>query len=171
MTDDNTKPEVAKVLARIRSRLSQEGPTSLATEPGSAPPTFSSSAAAANTTVVLHQLLAAVQAAHAQVGRINPRPPGLHNQLIQLVKKAVRRLLTWYTRPLVQYQALDIQFLNQATQIMERQQAQLLWLKEELERLRAERRQGEEAVRVDELHELNKAESKSESTGAGPNKG
>jgi len=168
MTDDNAKLEVAEVLERIRSRLSQQGPTSLSAEPGSAAPTFSSPAAAANTTVVLHQLLAAVQAAHAQVGLINPRPPGLHNQLIQLVKKVVRRLLTWYTRPLVRYQALNIQFLNQATQIIERQQAQLRWLQEELETLRAERRQDEEAVRTDEPHEVKTAESKSDSTGAGP---
>ncbi len=33
------------------------------------------------------------------IGTINPRPPGLHNELIQLVKKSLARLLAWYTRP------------------------------------------------------------------------
>jgi hypothetical protein len=171
MSEDDTSAEVGKVLEKIRSRLSQQGPTSQPAEPGSAASAFSSPAAAANTTVVLHQLLAAVQAAHAQVGLINPRPAGLHNQLIQLVKKVLRRLLTWYTRPLIQYQALNIQFLNQATQIIERQQAQLRWLQEELEALRAERRQGKEAVPSDERHEVKKAEAKSESTGASASRG
>jgi len=33
------------------------------------------------------------------IGTINPRPPGLHNELIQVVKKSLARLLAWYTRP------------------------------------------------------------------------
>ncbi len=37
------------------------------------------------------------------VGTINPRPPGLHNELIQLVKKLIARMLAWYTRPLHQF--------------------------------------------------------------------
>lgn len=37
------------------------------------------------------------------VGTINPRPPGLHNELIQLVKKLIARMLAWYTRPLKEF--------------------------------------------------------------------
>jgi ubiquinone/menaquinone biosynthesis C-methylase UbiE len=33
------------------------------------------------------------------VGTINQRPPGLHNDLIQHLKKLMSRLLAWYTRP------------------------------------------------------------------------
>jgi len=33
------------------------------------------------------------------VGSINPRPQGLHNKIIQLVKKVMRRFLVWYIRP------------------------------------------------------------------------
>lgn len=33
------------------------------------------------------------------VGTIGPRPPGSHNDLIQLVKKSLARSLAWYTRP------------------------------------------------------------------------
>src|SRR5208337_3887500 len=39
-----------------------------------------------------------------QVGQINPRNPGLINSGIQLVKKGMRRSLTWYTRPLHHFQ-------------------------------------------------------------------
>jgi hypothetical protein len=53
----------------------------------------------------LHQELMTVHALHAAVGEINPRPPGLHNEAIQFVKKAMRRMLTWYTRPLHQFHA------------------------------------------------------------------
>jgi hypothetical protein len=39
------------------------------------------------------------------VGAVNPRPPGWHNDLIQAAKKALARLLTWYTRPLYEFDA------------------------------------------------------------------
>jgi len=38
-----------------------------------------------------------------QVGVINPRPPGARNRLIQMVKKAMARMLRWYARPIVEY--------------------------------------------------------------------
>jgi hypothetical protein len=34
------------------------------------------------------------------VGTVNPRTPGWHNGLIQLVKKLIARMLNWYIRPL-----------------------------------------------------------------------
>jgi hypothetical protein len=37
------------------------------------------------------------------VGAVNPRPPGWHNELIQLVKKVFARSLSWYTRPLREF--------------------------------------------------------------------
>ena len=33
------------------------------------------------------------------VGTIDPRPPGLHNDLIQSIKKLLARSLAWYTGP------------------------------------------------------------------------
>lgn len=42
---------------------------------------------------------------HDQVGVLNPRPPGPHNWLAQVIKRIVRRLLTWYSRPLREFQA------------------------------------------------------------------
>jgi hypothetical protein len=37
------------------------------------------------------------------VGAVNPRLPGWHNDLIQLVKKLLARVLRWYTRPLHEF--------------------------------------------------------------------
>ncbi len=39
------------------------------------------------------------------VGAVNPRLPGCHNDLIQLIKKLLLRGLAWYTRPLQQFNA------------------------------------------------------------------
>ena len=33
------------------------------------------------------------------IGTINPRPPGSHNDLIEVVKRSLARWLAWYTRP------------------------------------------------------------------------
>jgi hypothetical protein len=41
-----------------------------------------------------------VEELNKAVGGVNPRPPGWHNDLIQLVKKLLARLLAWYIRPL-----------------------------------------------------------------------
>ncbi len=47
------------------------------------------------------------------VGAVNPRLPGWHNHLIQLVKKALARLLAWYTRPLRDFNASVSRSLEQ----------------------------------------------------------
>lgn len=48
---------------------------------------------------------------HNAVGSINPRPPGIHNALAQLAKKILRRILTWYTRPLHAFHASNARAL------------------------------------------------------------
>jgi len=53
-----------------------------------------------------------------RVGQINPRNPGLHNAAIQFVKKAMRRSLTWYTRPLHYFQGGVIRALQQIEQVL-----------------------------------------------------
>jgi ABC-type transporter Mla subunit MlaD len=87
---------------------------------------------------VLRQLVAEAQAAQGRVGVVNPRLPGLHNDLIQLVKKLMRRMLSWYTRPLLDYHAATTQFLAEAAQMLERQQTQLRGLEEVLATLTAD---------------------------------
>jgi hypothetical protein len=46
------------------------------------------------------------------VGAVNRRPPGWHNNLIQLVKKLLARSLVWYTRPLNEFNASVSQSLE-----------------------------------------------------------
>src|ERR1035437_7182411 len=50
---------------------------------------------------------------HKLVGQINPRAPGIHNQAIQFVKRAMLHTLTWYTRPLHYFQGSVIRALQQ----------------------------------------------------------
>ena len=54
-----------------------------------------------------------------QVGRINPRRPGLHNDLIQLAKKVLQRMLAWYTRPLQEFHGSVTRTLNEAVGAIE----------------------------------------------------
>jgi hypothetical protein len=46
------------------------------------------------------------------VGVVNPRLPGWHNDLIQLVKNFLARVLTWYVRPLHEFNAAVIRSLD-----------------------------------------------------------
>lgn len=39
------------------------------------------------------------------VGAINPRPPGWHNDLIQVIKKLFARTFSWHTRPFIEFNA------------------------------------------------------------------
>jgi len=51
-----------------------------------------------------HRTAALEQLGNA-VGAVNPRSPGWHNDLIQLGKKLLARMLTWYTRPMHEFNA------------------------------------------------------------------
>lgn len=70
------------------------------------PPAFPASYAAAPDVCDLSDLyrnVANCAVQWNQVGTLNPRPPGLHNSLIQLFKKGLARMLSWYTRPLLDF--------------------------------------------------------------------
>ena len=62
---------------------------------------------------------------HNAVGSLNPRNPGLHNNLIQFAKKLMRRSLSWYTRPLHQFQGAATRSLNELAKAVENCQTQL----------------------------------------------
>jgi len=47
------------------------------------------------------------------VGTVNPRAPGWHNGLIQLVKKLIARLFGWYFRPMYEFNASVSRSLNE----------------------------------------------------------
>ena len=55
---------------------------------------------------------------HKLVGQVNPRGPAFHNKIIQLMKKLMRRSLTWYTRPLHIFQGAVIRALQQTVVIL-----------------------------------------------------
>lgn len=69
-----------------------------------------------------------------RVGQINPRNPGLHNYAIQFVKKAMRRSLTWYTRPLHYFQGGAIRALERITGILQSHDQSLQSISHELTR-------------------------------------
>ena len=54
-----------------------------------------------------------------QVGTINPRRRGLHNDLIQLLKRVLRRALMWYTRPLHEFHGSVVRTLNETARALE----------------------------------------------------
>ena len=47
------------------------------------------------------------------VGAINPRHPGLHNHVVQLLKRALGRSLAWYTRPVHEFNSSVTQSLEE----------------------------------------------------------
>jgi len=67
----------------------------------------------------LHHNLHASNSQWNKVGLINPRGPGLFNRLLQLVKKTLQRMLTWYTRPLHEFHASVVRVLNETTNAIE----------------------------------------------------
>ena len=54
------------------------------------------------------------------IGAVNPRPPGWHNNLLQLVKKALARSLAWYTRPTHEFNASVSQSLEEIVCALDR---------------------------------------------------
>ncbi len=67
------------------------------------------------------------------VGQVNPRPPGIHNRAIQLVKRAMARSLTWYTRPLHHFQSAVIRGLQQIVVVLNQHNNSLQKLGQEVE--------------------------------------
>ncbi len=113
-------PEAARILERLRHEIAYY-------ESQVAPPEEESVPANAEEPPVdgLAPLRAEVETAlagHRDVGQINPRGPGLHNRIIQFVKKLMRRSLTWYTRPIHVFQGAVIRALQQTVSLLQKQQ-------------------------------------------------
>lgn len=75
---------------------------------------------------MLHRQLDLVHELHAAVGTINERRPGVGNSIIQFVKKLLRRLLTWYTRPLHEFHAAVTIALQQQLRVLEMLHTELM---------------------------------------------
>ncbi len=133
-----TAPNLSEVIDHIRERARARQATvprqptfSLpgASRPGPAMPAYD--------LYELHANLAACNALHNSVGTLNPRRPGLHNQAIQLVKKIMRRSLTWYTRPLHEFHGAVTRTLNETARAVEDQNHRLQELGTRIDSLQA----------------------------------
>jgi SAM-dependent methyltransferase len=117
----NVEQIMEQIRERVRSRKQAGNGSAIADGAASIPVSQEKSAA----TLSLYDLremrrnAAANNMLYDQVGRINPRRPGLHNDLIQLFKKVLRRMLTWYTRPLQEFQGSITRTLNEAARAVE----------------------------------------------------
>lgn len=56
----------------------------------------------------------AAEGKSSAIGRVNPRPPGLLNNLIQAVKKTVARALDWHVRDQIDFNHAAIRFMDKS---------------------------------------------------------
>ena len=68
----------------------------------------------------LRRALVDLEGRNNAVGTLNPRLPGWHNDLIQLIKKLLARLLSWYTRPLYEFNASVSRSLEEVVRALDR---------------------------------------------------
>jgi hypothetical protein len=130
MMDDGSS-DVAEVLAKIRARLRSQVETEFRAADQVAEPSESPSVGVA----ALRRQLGAISSAHRQVGALNPRHPGLINNLIQLLKRLMRRSLAWYIRPNIEFQSQVIKFLSDTAETFEREETRLARLEKKIEAL------------------------------------
>jgi len=121
---------IASLLQRIRSKT-QAAQSYDSGNADASPSANAGSSAEAPYQPKFHELsqlraeLATTLEGSRQTGQLNPRNPGLINNLIQFVKKVMRRSLTWYTRPLHVFQGGVIRALQQIIGILENYRAQI----------------------------------------------
>jgi hypothetical protein len=75
----------------------------------------------------LRRAAASLEHLRNAVGAINPRRSGWHNHLLQLAKKALARLLAWYTRPLQEFDASVSRSLEELASAVDRISADLAY--------------------------------------------
>ena len=88
----------------------------------------------------LKEYAAAAYVHHNEVGRINPRNPGLRNDMLQFAKKIIQRTLDWYTRPLHLFQGSTARTLMEASRALEDIQQKQLNLSQQIALLESELR-------------------------------
>jgi DNA repair ATPase RecN len=77
------------------------------------------------------------------VGAISARPHGRKNSAIQLLKRTIRRLLTWFLRPLRQFNAAILATLSETAYALEALQADITSIMQRLRALEANTNQHE----------------------------
>jgi hypothetical protein len=75
----------------------------------------------------LRRAAARLETLNDAVGAINPRRSGWHNHIIQLAKKALARLLVWYTRPLREFNASVSRSLEEVATAVDRVSANMAY--------------------------------------------
>jgi 2-polyprenyl-3-methyl-5-hydroxy-6-metoxy-1,4-benzoquinol methylase len=90
--DDPKGEELAAVIAEIRRRARAGVPNGAAQEPIPMP----------DLTPLLHARDAA-EAKVASIGTVNPRPGGLKNSIVQMLKRSIARALDWHVREQVEF--------------------------------------------------------------------
>ncbi len=126
--------DIADVLQRIRAKLRAGLETGFRSDDSSS----QSEQTPLKTTAALQGLLASAQMAQRQVAVVNPRRPGLMNNLIQAFKKLLRRIFTWYTRSLVEFHLSILRFLDETTAILDHDQSRIADLEKKVQALAQE---------------------------------
>jgi len=93
--------ELQRALAEIEERVRARHPQSIAGGEVPLP----------NLWPILHARDAA-EAKVAAIGHVNPRPPGLVNNLIQSVKRTVARSLSWFVRDQIEFNRATVQCME-----------------------------------------------------------
>jgi SAM-dependent methyltransferase len=111
---------------------------------------------------VLRREVADANLTHAAVGTINPRQRGIVNSAMQFVKKVMRRLLTWYTRPLHQFHGSVARSLMELSRAVEQLQANEMRIESQLTattaELRSEFKLREEDIKTETLRAVDTGE-------------
>lgn len=94
----------------------------------------------------------AAQAKVAAIGSVNPRPPGLFNNLIQSLKHAVARSLNWFVRDQVEFNRAALECIETLLTSLSETKRSLEAVAQELERQRETER--EAAREVAELKDI-----------------
>ena len=109
MSTNRNNSEIAEVLRGIRVRLTRQFARSAPPPPKLNLPPFEP----------LKEAQVAVSHLAAAIGTVNPRPPGLANDLIQTFKQIIARLLEWRVRPQREFNRTVTDFLARAPEVME----------------------------------------------------
>ncbi len=81
----------------------------------------------------LHSASSAVN----DIGAINPRPAGWRNEILQLMKKCIRRALRWVLQPIQHFDSVITESLNETTHVLEEFQTELRSIARRLEAIEA----------------------------------
>jgi hypothetical protein len=135
----SAQPSVEELLNHVRERVQARGPqriTSLPAKPLQGP--GRSAGPVEFDFAELRRNVLDASTYHAMVGQLNPRGPGLPNRSVQLVKKVMRRSLSWYTRPLHLFQGSVARSLEQSSKGIQHNYSRILQLQNQVRALEDE---------------------------------